>query len=273
MNIVKSVSKSALVSAAIVVAAAPSLFAAGDTMVVTPSNLYGWQDASVGGGTVTFVENDAPTGYGTGSIRLSTDDDTASKATYGRAADMQLSDVNDASYWTKQVAASIPEGSASMFFAVDLDNNGSWDTNLVYEPYWQNETNPDPAPVVPGEWQEWDVINGQFWSSRNYPNPEGLSLEAGAGGEPFYTLAQINESYPDAKLMAYGVNVGTYNVGYTIGVDGFTINGKTFNFGTSSTKKAMKDECKNNGWRMMSPAESETTFKNQGECVSYSAKR
>ena len=86
------------------VLAAPAAFAEAPTTVVTPDLLQGWADASIAGGTTLYVDG-SPAGLGSSSLELKTTDDTASKAVYAHPEDMKLSDLQSASYWTKQVAA------------------------------------------------------------------------------------------------------------------------------------------------------------------------
>lgn len=255
---------------ALALVAAPAF--AATTTIVNPDNMNGWVDASVSGGTVQYVEG-APDGMGQESLKLSTSAENASKAVYVREESMPLKEVTAASYWTKQYMSPINEGSASYFMTVDLDNNGSWDTNLVHEPYWQNDESPDADPVKANEWQKWDVANGIFWSSKDFTGTT-LNLKAGAGGPPFYTLADIKSAFPDAKLVGIGVNVGSWNPSYVIGVDGVMINDRTYNFGrvnSVDTKLPVsKDDCKKNSWKSLTMSDG-TTFKNQGQCVSYVA--
>lgn len=235
-----------------------------------PGNTGGWVDISTGGGTATYAQ-DAPNGFGDDSLQLKTTADNSAKATYAHKETMALNDVMAAGYWTKQVATTSDGGSASYIMSVDLDGNGTWDTNLVYEPYWQNEASPDAAPVTKGEWQQWDVASGLFWSSRSFGSGE-TALQAGAGGAPFYTLADIKANYPQAQLQGIAVNVGSYNPDYTINVDGVTLNNVTYNFESSAPAKAPKnnDECKTGGWQTLSRVDG-SAFKNQGQCVSYVA--
>lgn len=250
------------------VLAAPAAFAEAPTTVVTPDLLQGWADASIAGGTTLYVDG-SPAGLGSSSLELKTTDDTASKAVYAHPEDMKLSDLQSASYWTKQVAATSDGGSASMVLGVDLNGDGTWDTNLVFEPYWQNDMSPDAAPVVNGEWQQWNVSDGMFWSSRAYGSGEG-ALVAGAGGAPFYSLQNILANYPNAKLTGVGVNVGTYNLNYTIDVDGVEINGTTYDFERTSPTPTDKDQCKKDGWKTLKNVDGRM-FKNQGQCVSFAA--
>jgi hypothetical protein len=203
---------------------------------------------------------------------LKTTSDVNAKATYAHPEDIKLSDLSSASYWTKQNAATSEGGSASMTLGVDLDGNGTWDTNLVFEPYWQNNGNADAAPVTQGDWQKWDVASGMFWSSRDFGTGD-TALVAGHGGSPFYTLANIKANYPNAKVMVAGVGVGSYNTDYSIDVDGVEINGMTYNFEKVTTSSentpTNKDDCKKDGWKTLMNVDGRM-FKNQGQCVSYS---
>lgn len=251
-------------------ALAPAVFAEDGMITVTPDHMKKWVDASLTGATATMVDG-APAGLGASSLELKTMSDVNAKATYAHPEDMKLSDLMSASYYTKQKAASSAGGAASMTFGVDLNGDGAWDTSLVYEPYWQNEGNPDAAPVVQGEWQKWDVASGMFWSSKNF-GTGSTALVAGAGGAPFYSLETIKANYPDAKIMVTGVGVGSYNTDYTIDVDGVEINGMTYNFEKVTAKNdkepTNKDDCKKDGWKTLMNVDGQM-FKNQGQCVSY----
>lgn len=249
---------------ALTVGMVASTFAA--TNVVTPSDMMGWVDGSLAGGTVSYVD-DAPAGFGSASLELKTDATTAAKAAYGRAVDMPLSDVATLSYYTKQVAVSTPEGSASLALGVDLDGDGTWDTSLVHEPYWRDALG-DAAPVLPNEWQQWDVLSGVFWSSRSVQGLVGTP-----GGPATYTFGQILADYPNAKLVTLGVNIGTYNPSYTILVDGITLNDTVYDFERVAPEPepvvpTSKDDCKQGGWMSLVNADG-SSFKNQGQCVSY----
>ena len=220
------------IAGATAIALAVGMFAqtfAASTVTVAPGSMQGWQDQSASGGSVS-IANDAPAGYGTHSLELTTDNSNPARAVYYRdAGNVDLDTVTELAYFTKQVSASNAAGSASYFVGLDLDGDGDWDTNVIHEPYWQNGGVGDPAPVVNGVWQSWDVDSGLFWSSRNYDGPT-LDLAAGAGGPPFYTLSQLKAGFPDAKVLSYGTNVGTYNPEYVVRVDAINFNGTTYDF-------------------------------------------
>ena len=231
------------------------------TVVVTPSSSSWHRVDTRPGGDVTFTEEyGAPAGHGSGALKLTTDATTAAKADYWteQVAGTPLSGVTDLSYWTYQAPTPQPPVAAASY-QVAVDLNGAAEggfTTLVYEPYWN-------GAVVPATWQQWDVDAGLFWSSRTFA--EGTcAVIAGAGGPPLYTLAQLQQLCPNAVVQAIGVNVGSFNPGYTVATDGVQFNGTTYDFEVGRSP-GTKDDCKNGGWMTFD----DPSFRNQGECVSY----
>lgn len=229
------------------------------TIVVT-QNSSEWSELDTrAGGAVAFTEaHGAPVGLGSGSLELTTDATNEAKADYWTFAHAgtPLATVTDLSYWTYQAPTGQPPH-ADASYQVQVDVNGAATggfTTLVYEPYWN-------GVVVNGTWQQWDVDSGNFWSSRTVAE---CGLVAGAGGPPFTTLATLVAACPDAVVLGIGVNVGTYNPGYTVAVDGVTFNDTTYDFELGRTP-ASKDECKDGGWRTFD----DPAFSNQGDCVSW----
>jgi hypothetical protein len=215
-----------------------------------------------GAGTVTFSSAyGAPAGLGSSALRFTTTT-TADKADYMTfsVAGTPLSQVSKIGYSTYQHTANFPGGDASLQLQVDLNGGTVADggfTTLVYEPYLQGGNN---GGVVTDQWQHWDATNGQFWSSRT-----AGTLIAGGGGCPCYTLAQVVAGNPNAIVLGIGANVGSFNPGYDVGVDGIEFNDTTWNFEIPPPMPSTKDDCKNGGW------ESYGVFKNQGDCVSWVA--
>jgi len=128
-------------------------------------------------------------------------------------------------------------------------------TTLVFEPY-QN------GSVAPATGQQWNARAGSWWSTRTTSG-----LQAGGGGAPFYTLADVWAKDPDAVVLAIGVNVGTNNPSYTVATDGVQFNDTTWDFEAPTpppTVPQTKDDCKHGGWQ-------EFGFRNQGQCVSFVA--
>ncbi len=244
-------------------------------VVVTPDNQQGWSTADTRpGGDVNFVLD--ATAPGIGALQLTTDATTTAKAQYMHAANTPLADVTDLSYWTKQVSGP-PHSDPSYQLVVCLGGvttpteanpTGCLNfTTFVFEPYQNNGSSPPSPVIVPNVWQLWDVDAGQFWSSKTTNAGGSCSVVSGAGGPPFYSLAQLQASCPNAVVVGFGVNVGTFNPGYNVYTDLVNFNGTVYDFEPYAIA-ANKDQCKNGGWQTFRRADG-STFKNQGDCIQY----
>jgi len=232
---------------------------AASTVVVTPVNTQGWSEADTRpGGDVKYV-SDTTSPYSDGALQLTTDETNAAKAQYLHGANVPLASVTELSYATKQVSG---PAVADPSYQLGVDLNGSAPggfTNFVYEPYWN-------GTVLPGAWQEWDVDAGQFWSSSSFTDG-ACAVVSGAGGPPFYTLAQIKAVCSSAVVVSFGVNVGTYNPNYKVETDGVKFNDTTYDFEIAN-EPTSKEQCKNGGWQSLTRADG-SAFKNQGDCIQY----
>lgn len=251
MNI-RSIATKATASAAMLsLVVAPNLFAAGTT-VLTTSELESWTQS---GATATVVTDaSAPGGE---ALQLKTDATNNSYTDNRITVNKPISEVTKLSYMSKTLTG--PDY-ASASFAVGIDTNGDLTPEKYYsfEPYWQNGGNADAAPVVANQWQTWDVTNGLFWTD-------------GTAGPPFYTWAEVVAANPGATVEGVYTYVGTSNPNYTVNVDNIVVNDTTYNFQTKAkTALTSKDQCKNDGWKSLTKADG-STFKNQGQCVSYVA--
>ena len=247
----------ALCVAAVSLAVGVGVAVAGTTVVVTPLHPQGWSTADTRpGGTVSFVA-DATAPAGTGALELTTDATNAAKAQYMHATSTAIADVTELSYETKQNSG--PAVAAPSYqLAVELNGTSGF-TTLVYEPYWN-------GTVTPGTWQTWDVESGQFWSSASVTCSNG-AVTSGAGGPPFYTLRDIAAMCPDAVVIGFGVNVGTYNPNYDVETDLVDFDGTSYDFEQDVTASSA-DQCKDNGWNTVARADG-TAFAKQGDCVQY----
>jgi hypothetical protein len=252
----------ALLALAVLALAATAVAA---TTVTVTSNSSSWapEDTRAGGAVEFTAAYGAPAGLGAGSLELTTDATTAAKADYftHEVAGTALAAVTDLAYWTYQApTGQVPVADAS--YQLQIDTNGAAAggfTTLVFEPYW----NVAQGAIVPATWQSWDVDAGLMWSSRTVADGTCV-LAAGAGGPPLYTLAAVQAACPNAVVLGIGVNVGTFNPGYTVATDGVRFNETIYNFELPRTP-ASKDACKDGGWETFDgPA-----FKNQGDCVSF----
>ncbi len=227
------------------------------TRIVDPNTLQnGWSDQFTKDGGQVLLAEGAPEGFGNYSLELSTDSTNDSKANYSRPESIALNDITTLSYWTYQKEASLANGTASLQLGVDLNNDGSWDTNLVYEPGEQGMS------IVPNQWMNWDAAEGVFWSSNA---DSALAKYNDIGGYNMYSLSDVYKQYPEAQIVGLAVNVGTYNPDYRILVDGVQLNGKVYNF-EKALSATSKNACKSDGWRNTVSA-SGKEFKNQGQCV------
>ena len=236
--------------------AAPFAQLVTETLVVTATNTRGWATADTRpGGAVAFVLDSSAPG-GTGALRLTTDNTTTAKAQYLHETSTLLADVTDLSYHAKQNGAGFSGGAPSYQLLVNLCGPTPSFTTFVFEPY-QNGT------VAPGAWQSWDVDAGQMWSSRNV-TCGASSVIAGGGGAPFYTLAGLQASFPQAEVIGFGVNVGSNNPSYNVDADLVQFNETIYDFEVFSAPTDPED-CKKGGWSTFNPPAG--PYKNQGQCV------
>jgi hypothetical protein len=215
----------------------------------------GWyrEDTRVGGG-VTLTKNfGAPPGLGDGSLALTTNDQNSAKAqliTRHEIYGASLADVSNLGYSTWHSATgstTFTDANASYQLRIDLDGqnlndpNTTDQTNLVYEPYWNDVegTSPQhPEGIQPDTWQDWDATGGDWWSSKQIGNADAsdtppcgtFHIEPGAGGPPFTRPSEVAANCPDAKVVAVGVNVGSFNPSYVVAVDGLHFNIGADNF-------------------------------------------
>ncbi len=242
-----------------------------ETLVVTSVNTRGWTTAAPladnrAGGSVDFVvDNSAP--LGAGALSLTTDGSGlpgagTAKAQYMHAADTALSDVTTLGYSTKTNSANFNNGAASYQLGLCLGGvvagNCVGFTTMVYEPY-NNGYN-----ITMGQWAEYDVDAGTMWSSRDYSSGTCV-VQRGFGGPPFYSLSTLKANCPVARVVAYGINVGSNNPNYNTETDKFVFQNTTYDFEKYNTPSNMED-CKKGGWTTFNPPTG--PYKNQGQCVS-----
>jgi hypothetical protein len=219
------------------------------------------EDSRAGGGADLYKQGErpvgenpsetGPTGFGNGALALTTNSQNSAKAqliTSQHVYGALLSDVNALDYYTYQSPNSQTEiadpaarqALPSYQLRIDLDGDFGTTTdvtNLVYEPYWNDNPGDGPSPqqpIAPGEWQFWDATGGQWWTSKTIHceggTPDPFDLSAGGGGPPFAAPADVAAGCPAAKVVAVGVNVGTYNPNVVSATDGLHIGVGTDSF-------------------------------------------
>jgi hypothetical protein len=256
--------------------------AADSTQVVTAADLAGghWYTADTRPpGTGTFEQGPATPPLGAGSFELRTPDNTAKVQLFTDLYDgTALSSIDGIGYSTYRDPEStgFVAGTSALNIRVDLDGNGSADAYMVYEPY-QDQGN---AAVQTGVWQDWDAYQGgnaKWW------------LNTGAGGcgqATPCTWSTIVATFPNATVReapncgpggvkapcpgSLGLNQGSFNSGIVSNADALYVsvggNRTTFDFERDLPRPTSADQCKKGGWQNYG-----TTFRNQGDCVSYVA--
>ena len=229
--------------------------------------------------TGTFENGPATPPLGTGSFELKTLTNPEKVQLFTDRYDgVKLADIDGIGYSTYRDPASTGfiAGVSALNLRVDLTGDGQPDAYMVYEPY-QDQGN---AAVQTGVWQDWDAYNGgnaKWW------------LNTGAGGCGQATPCTWNAivaAFPNATIEegincgpggvkvpcpgSLGLNQGSFNSGIISNADALYVNVNgdktTFDFERDLPMPTSKDQCKNGGWKNYG-----TTFRNQGDCVSFVA--
>ncbi|MEO6760974.1 MAG: chitobiase/beta-hexosaminidase C-terminal domain-containing protein [Candidatus Saccharimonadales bacterium] len=201
--------------------------AAGNTVVVTPSNATsnGWTEFTQDGSSVDYVADSDPQTTGNGALRITTANDNNSVADYYREnTSVPLSSIQQLGYSTKQLHGPVGSANPSYYMGIDADGNSSTSDTfyVLYETYY-NDTN------IANQWQNWSINNdtGKFWSTA----PVGsLGSNGGGSAAKNFTLGNLKSAYPNATVVEYGLNMGTGNPDWSSEVDNFNFNGTTYNF-------------------------------------------
>jgi hypothetical protein len=231
----------------------------------TGKSWYQLERKSVGGAYGTGIVDTAfgaPAGGGVGSFHSQTTDG-GSKVTLFNLdyVGKTLSGLEQISYYTYRNTGSGDQLPA-LNIQLDSDGNGTIDAVLVYEPVYNNAT----QPVVSGAWQNWDAYNGTWWTTSPI---NGMC--AGATYTCMQSLSTIIANNPDAVIYGIGINQGSGNPGLDAASDllSITYDGvcETYDFEPYKVASTA-DECKNNGYKNVKTA-SGAPFKNQGQCIQY----
>jgi Domain of unknown function DUF11 len=178
------------------------------------------------GGTAQVV-NDARAQIGRGYLRLSTPDAASHATVYTTAfTGRKLTDIDTLAFRTlleRQVAAN-PSVAPSINIAINPNKAGKTFSTLVWEPIYTG------APVLGSTWQSWSpsTSQGGWWATRALSDTGTPNIF----GFPSYTatFAQVKAALPDAVILGVAVNQGSGSPGLVAGVDGFTVNGTTYDF-------------------------------------------
>lgn len=232
---------------------APAVLAA-TSVTVTGNNVGNdWNVNTAADGTVTFVDDfGAPSGFGSGALQLVTGETNPARAQLNSTQDqgMLLADIDEVGYYTyvSNTSTGLTIHAPAINIAILADGQQGSFATLVFEPIY----NYGNAAIVRGQWQEWDASGeAKWWSTQAIPGVCKSSCYVA-----FYDIKAAN---PDAVILTYAMNLGTWNPDITSAVDGFTIGEKTFDFEPLPTNK---DQCKRSGWEVVG-------FKNQGQCIKF----
>lgn len=175
-----------------------------------------------------------------------------------------LAGIDALGYSTYRTSGAVANQVPAINMQVDVNGDAAGGfTTLVFEPVY----NTSQGAVAGGVWQNWDAYNGGqaiWWSTRAIPGVCAFSC--------YVTWNTIVVSNPNAVIGGgYGVNQGSGNPALTaatdalkIGADGDSI---TYNFDPYRVATT-KEDCKNGGWQTFRRADG-SSFRNQGQCVSY----
>ncbi len=243
--------------------------AATTTEVVTPASLAPgghWFSADTRPpGTGTFEAGPAAPPLGAGSFEARTPDTTAKvQLLTNRHDGVRLDAITGLGYATYRDALSTGfEGAVpAINLLVDLDDDGTFDTTMVYEPYFQSV----PA-VATGVWQSWDAYAGRWWFSRS-----ATLGRCAPGYSSLCSWSEIVGAYPNARILtggpgSFGLNQGSFNAGTVANADALSItvvgNKTVYDLEATPPAPTSADQCKKDGWKNYG-----TMFKNQGDCVS-----
>lgn len=258
-------------------ATAPLAGAATTTVVVTendvarqvedtpPTNNWVIYTRATTPGTATFRSGPASPPLGIGSLELSTTPSTDKVFAFNfDHIGTRLADIDAISYETYRTTGSAQQLAS---LNMEIDSNGSAPggfSTLVFEPVY----NTDQGAVVSGQWQPWDAFNGGIWWSTRPIDGQC----AGATSACDKTWAEIVANNPNATILGgFGVNQGSGNAGLVTAVDALTLGASgsttTYDFEPYAVATT-KGQCKDGGWQTVRRADG-SSFRNQGDCVSY----
>lgn len=247
-----------------------------DSVVVTESDIArqaentaptkNWVLYTRNAGTGAFRVGPAtpPAGVGSFETVTPTGDDKVQLFNFDHVG-TKLADIDKMGYATYQSSAAVPVQLPAINMTVDYNGPsvaGGF-TTLVFEPVY----NVAQGPILPATWQTWDAFyggNAMWWSTRSIPG-----VCATACYVPWSTIVANN---PNATILGgYGINQGSGSIALTASTDVLTIgsNGEcvTYNFEPYRVATT-KEQCKNGGYTGVKRADG-SSFKNQGDCVSY----
>jgi len=151
------------------------------------------------------LEGEATATLVTRGLKLTTGNADVDQIGWSSDVDVALSAVTTLSYQTERLPRNANEVALpSYHLYLDVNDDGTNDTVLIFEPYYQVSGNPSGATTT------WDVDAGKFWATRTL-SPWTDNEPAGGSYAGNKTLAEIRAFYPEAQVTGYGFGLGSYN--------------------------------------------------------------
>ena len=232
-------------------------------------------------GTGLFENGPLTPPLGTGSFELSTPTSTSKVQLFTDRYDgVALDDIDGIGYSSYREPGSTGDvAMAALNLRVDTNDDNTPDAYMVYEPYQDLGS----AAVQTGVWQSWDAYRGgaaKWWFNTGFGGcaqatpctwntivndfSSSLTIEEGTSCGPGNVVTPCPGSL--------GLNQGSGNGGVVSNADALYVdtggNKTTFDLERDPPMPTSAAQCKNGGWMSYG-----TTFRNQGDCVSYVASK
>jgi len=189
---------------------------------VTPSNPNGWDATTLGAAEANYVS--ATGAVGAGALQFKTTADVDDYVRLKHVLGLRLDQINTLSYQTLQ--QSVPDaakGYASITLRLWIDTNedGTFDDQLMYEPYYNG--------TVTADWQTWDAKDGKFWSNfqKSY---NGLGGSGAGSYATNFKNTDVLHDFPNASVTDISLSMGSYNPSWQILADNLRVNDNAYNF-------------------------------------------
>jgi hypothetical protein len=219
---------------------------------------------NAGNGTFRVGPGTPPSGVGSFETTTPTAADKVTLFNFQHVG-TALSDIDALGYATYRAANPADNDLQLPAINIQVDVNGAAPggfTTLVFEPVY----NTNQGAIQDNTWQTWDAYSGGqaiWWSSNPIPSAPNR--------DTFVSWDTIVAANPDAVIGGIGINQGSGNGALIASTDVLTVgsNGDCVTYDFEPYKVATaKDQCKNGGYNSVKRADG-SSFKNQGDCVSY----
>jgi len=108
-------------------------------------------------------------------------------------------------------------------FQVDLDGDGTYNTAMVFEPYYSTQASGGVQPnVTPQTWQTWNAAAGKWWFTK-WPDatstPVVKSGHTYCKSDCFNSFADIQLDFPNAKILTWFNSADGYGTQFQAGMN------------------------------------------------------